>query len=341
MLGGGRGAALSAWTAVAMSLAAAFAAPASEAQTAASQPFPTKPVRLVVPYAAGGGTDAMARYLARGMESRLGQPVVIENKAGSGTLLGGGTVAKSTPDGYTLLMATSSTLAIAPNLAKAPPFDPVGDFTPLSMIAAVPFVLLVHPSLGVDSVDGFIALARARQADPKLGQLSYASGGNGSAHHIFMELLRSMTGVDVMHVPYRGGGPAQIDVIAGHVPMMFGDVGPARDLIRTGQLKGLAVTTMTRVETLPEIPTLHEVGILGYEANSWQCIVGPPGLPASIVERLNSVLIDVMAAGETRAHFIGLGALPMSSTPAEAGGFIKSEYARWGKVIERMGYVRD
>jgi tripartite-type tricarboxylate transporter receptor subunit TctC len=304
--------------------------------SAPSAPYPSKAIRFVVPYAAGGGTDAMARYLARGMEQRLGVPIVIENKAGSGTLLGGAFVSKSAPDGYTLLMATSSTLAIAPNLTKTPPFDPVAGFTPLSMIAAVPFVLLVHPSLGVDTMAEFIALARSRKGD-----LSYATGGNGSAHHIFMELFRSMTGLDLKHVPYRGGGPAQIDVIAGHVPIMFGDVGPAEPLIRGGQLKGLGVTTMTRVATLPEIPTLHEAGLTGYEANSWQCVVGPPGMTAEIVSKINNVLVDVMADPETQTHFIGIGAQPGSSTPAGNAAFIKSEFARWAKVIERMGPIKD
>ena len=309
--------------------------------TCLAQSFPTRPIRLIVPYAAGGGTDAMARFLARAMEPRLGVPVVIENKAGSGTMLGAAYVAKSASDGYTLLMATSSTLAIAPNLSKSMLYDPAADFTPLTMIAAVPFVLLVHPSLGVDTVAKFTALARARQADARLGTLSYATGGIGSAHHIFMELFKSTTGVDLKHVPYRGGGPAQIDVIAGHVPVMFGDVGPARDLIRTGQLKGLAVTTLQRVDILAEVPTLDEVGVSGYEANSWQCIVGPPGLPAPIVTELNSVLVDVMAAADTRRHFIGIGAQPGSSTPAAAGAFIKSELARWAKVIERIGVNQD
>ena len=301
----------------------------------AQSDYPSKPVRLVVPYAAGGGTDAMARFLARQMEPRLGAPVVIENRAGSGTTRGASYVAKSAADGYTLLMATSSTLAIAPNLYKNMTYDPTVDFTPLSMIAAVPFVLTVHPSLGVDSVAGFIALARARQADD--AALSYASGGAGSAHHIFMELFRGMTGLDLKHVPYRGGGPAQIDVIAGHVPVMFADVGPARDLIRTGQLRGLGVTTTKRVEILAELPTLEEAGLAGYEANSWQCVVGPAGLPDAIRVRLNAVLVAVMAEPESQRHFIGIGAQPMSSTSAETGAFIKSELARWAKVIGNMG----
>src|SRR5262245_2898801 len=193
---------------------------------ASAQDYPVRPVRLVVPYAAGGGTDALARYLARGLEPRLGQPVVVENKPGQGTAVGGGYVAKATPDGYTLLMATSSTVAINPSIYKNLTYDPARDFSPIALIAAVPFVLIVHPSLGVESLDALIKLAQA-----KPGALSYASGGAGAPHHVYMELFKSMKALDIKHVPYRGGGPALTDVIAGHVPIMFADVAQAQELI--------------------------------------------------------------------------------------------------------------
>ena len=207
------------------------------ASFALAQDYPTKPVHLVVPYAAGGGTDAIARYLARGLEGRLGQPVIVENKSGQGTAVGGAYVARAVPDGYTLLMATSSTVAINVSIYKNLSYDPVKDFSPISMIAAVPFVLIVHPSLGVDSVEALIKLAKS-----KPGALSYASGGGGTPHHIYMELFKTMAGIDLKHIPYRGGGPALTDVVAGHVPVMFADVAQAQELIRSGRVKALAVS---------------------------------------------------------------------------------------------------
>ena len=199
-----------------------------------AQDYPAKPVRIVVPYAAGGGTDALARFLASGLERRLGQPFIIENRPGQGTATGAAYVARSAPDGYTLLAATSSTLAFNPTVYKKLPYDAVKDFSPISLIAAVPFVLVVNPALPVDGVADLVRLAKS-----KPGELSYASGGMGAPHHIYMELFKSMTGTDIKHIPYRGGGPALNDVVAGHVPMMFGDVGPVTGLIREGRVKGL------------------------------------------------------------------------------------------------------
>jgi len=297
-----------------------------------AQDYPARPVRLVVPYAAGGGTDAIARFLARGLEQRLGQPVIVENKPGSGTATGGAYVAKAAPDGYTLLMATSSTVAINAGLYKNLPYNPATDFSPLSMVAAVPFVLIVHPSLPVDSVEDFMRLAKERR-----GALSYASGGAGAPHHVFMELLKSMTGIDLNHIPYRGGGPALTDVVAGHVPIMFADVAQALELVKTARVKPLAVTTGKRVETLPAVPTMSEAGVTGYEANSWQCVVAPANVPAPIVAKLNAALVDLMATAETRNHFVALGMQPMSSTPVELGTYIRSEIARWTSLLKAIG----
>jgi tripartite-type tricarboxylate transporter receptor subunit TctC len=301
-----------------------------------AQDYPTRPVRLVVPYAAGGDTDAMARYIARGLEQRLGQPVIVENRPGQGTAVGGAYVAKAAPDGYTLLMATSSTVAINPSIYKNLSYDPAKDFSPIALIAAVPFVLIAHPSLGVDSVDALVRLAQA-----KPGALSYASGGAGAPHHIYMELFKSMKALDIKHVPYRGGGPALTDVVAGHVPIMFADVAQATELIRNGRVKGLGVTTGKRVDTLPEIPTMHEAGATGYEANSWQCVVAPANLPDAIVAKLNGALRDFMAQAETQKHFLGLGMQPLSSTPAELGDYIRSEIKRWATVVQTAGAAAD
>jgi tripartite-type tricarboxylate transporter receptor subunit TctC len=308
----------------------------SSAQDFTAKDYPTRPVRIVVPYAAGGGTDALARFLSHGLEKRLGQPFIIENRPGQGTATGAAFVARSTPDGYTLLAATSSTLAFNPSVYKKLPYDPLTDFSPISLIAAVPFVLVVNPSLPVQSVADLIALAKSRP-----GELSYASGGMGAPHHIYMELFKSMTGTDIRHVPYRGGGPALNDVVAGHVPMMFGDVGPVTGLVREGRVKGLGVTVGKRVETIPDVPTLVEAGLAGYEANSWQSIVAPANVPRPIVTALNKALTGFLAEPATREHFLKLGMQPLSSTPEELGAYIRAEITKWAPIIKGAGATED
>jgi tripartite-type tricarboxylate transporter receptor subunit TctC len=300
----------------------------------AAQDYPTQPVRFVVPYAAGGGTDAMARILAKGLEMRLGQPFIVENRAGSGTTLGAGFVAKAPPDGYTILLGTSSTYAIAVSLYKSIPYDPTKDFAPIALVAQVPFVLVVHPSLPVYSV---VDLVRYAKANPGL---NYASGGVGSQHHVNGELFRTLAGIDIRNVSYRGGGPAVQDVVAGHVKVMFADVGgSAHGLIREGKLRPLAVTTAMRIATMPDMPTMQEAGIADYEANAWIAAVAPVGTPASIVSKLNRAFNDIMTSADTKAHFTRLGWEPVVSTPQELGDYIKSEVVRWGKVLQAAGAV--
>ena len=305
-------------------------------QDPAAKNYPAKPVRIVVPYAAGGGTDALARYLAQGLERRLGQPFIIENRPGQGTATGGAYVARSAPDGYTLLAATNSTLAFNPSVYKKLPYDPLVDFSPISLVAAVPFVLVVNPSLPVGSVSDLIKLTKARP-----GELSYASGGMGAPHHIYMELFKSMTGTDIRHIPYRGGGPALGDVVAGHVPIMFGDVGPVTGLVREGRVKALGVTVGKRVETLPDVPTLLEAGLPGYEANSWQSLVAPANVPLPIVAALNTALTAFLAEPATRSHFLQLGMQPLSSTPQEFASYLRAEIAKWAPIINAAGATED
>ena len=302
----------------------------------AAQDYPTKPVRIVVPYAAGGGTDALARFLSHGLEQRLGQPFIIENRPGQGTATGGAYVARAAADGYTLLAATSSTLAFNPTVYKKLPYDPLTDFSPISLVAAVPFVLVVNPSLPVKTVADLVALAKS-----KPGELSYASGGTGAAHHIYMELLKSMTGIDVKHIPYRGGGPALGDVVAGHVPMMFGDVGQVTGLVREGRVRALGVTLGKRVETLPDVPTMVEAGLEGYEANSWQSIVAPAQLPRPIVGALNKALTGFLAEPATKEHFLKLGMQPLSSTPEAFADYLRAEIVKWAPVIKAAGATED
>jgi tripartite-type tricarboxylate transporter receptor subunit TctC len=299
---------------------------------AQAQDYPTQPVRFVVPYAAGGGTDAMARFLARGLETRLGQPFIVENRAGSGTTLGAGFVAKAPADGYTILLGTSSTYAIAVSLYKSIPYDPTRDFAPIALVAQVPFVLVVHPSLPVHSVADLVRYAKANPG------LNYASAGVGSQHHVNGELFRTLAGIDIRNVNYRGGGPAVQDVVAGHVKMMFADVGSsAHGLIREGKLRALAVTTARRIATMPDMPTMQEAGIKDYEANAWIAAVAPAGMPTSIVTKLNRTFNDIMMSADTKAHFTRLGWEPVVSTPQELGDYIRSEVVRWGKVLQAAG----
>jgi tripartite-type tricarboxylate transporter receptor subunit TctC len=306
------------------------------ADFASAQDYPNRPVKVVVPFPAGGGTDALTRVVVKGMEQRLGQPFIVENRAGAGTTLAATAVARSEPDGYTLLVGTASTFAAAPGLYKRLAYDPTKDFSPVMYFATVPFVLVVNPSLGVSSVKELVALAKS-----KPGELAYASAGVGAVHHIFCELFMSMTGIKMRHVPYRGGALAQNDVVAGHVPVYIADAGPAATLIKSGQLKALGVTTATRSSNLPDVPTLDEAGVTGYEANTWQMLVGPPRMPEPIVMKLNRTLGEVMLTPEVQTYFTSLGMQPRTSTPKEAHEHIVKEAARWTEVIRGIGISVD
>jgi tripartite-type tricarboxylate transporter receptor subunit TctC len=295
-----------------------------------AQDYPTQPVKLVVPFPAGGGTDALARWFGRGLEARLGQPFVVENRGGAGTTLGAGFVAGAPADGYTIMLGTSSTYAIAPNVYKKVPFDPIKDFAPIALVAEVPFALYVNVGLPVKTVMELVALAKQKP-------LSYASAGIGTQHHVNAELLKTLTGISMTHVPYRGGAPAYQDVVAGHVPIMFGDVGQVLPLTRTGKVRVLAVTTLQRVPTMPEVPTMHEAGITNYNASAWQAFVAPARTPPAIVNKLNRALIEIVNTPETQKHLADIGLRPLTSTPEELGAFMKTELVRWGNVVDAAG----
>jgi tripartite-type tricarboxylate transporter receptor subunit TctC len=297
-----------------------------------AQDYPTQPVKIVVPFPAGGGTDAIARWFAKGLEGKLGQPFVVENRAGAGTTLGAGYVANATPDGYTLLLGTSSTYSIAPNVYKKVPFDPIGSFAPVALVADVPFVLFVNPKLPVNSVMDLVKLVKSNP-----GKFSYASAGVGTQHHVNAELLKTLTGIQMTHIPYKGGAPAYQDVVGGHVPIMFGDVSQVLPLARAGKVKALAVTIQQRVESMADVPTMHEAGITNYSASAWIAVVGPAKMPAAIVNKLNQALVEIVKAPETQKRFVDLGLQPISSTPAELGAYMKTELVRWGKVVEAAG----
>jgi tripartite-type tricarboxylate transporter receptor subunit TctC len=297
-----------------------------------AQDYPTQPVKIVVPFPAGGGTDAIARWFAKGLEGKLGQPFVVENRAGAGTTIGAGYVANATPDGYTLMLGTSSTYSIAPNVYKKVPFDPIRSFSPVALVADVPFVLFVNPKLPVNSVMDLVKLVKSNP-----GKFSYASAGVGTQHHVNAELLKTLTGIQMTHIPYKGGAPAYQDVVGGHVPIMFGDVSQVLPLARAGQVKALAVTIQRRVESMADVPTMHEAGITNYSASAWIAVVGPAKMPAAIVNKLNQALVEIVKAPETQKRFVDLGLQPISSTPDELGAYMKTELVRWGKVVEAAG----
>ena len=311
---------------------AAIVAIGCVAGNAQAQDYPTQPVKLVVPFPAGGGTDALARWFAKGLEAKLGQPFVVENRAGSGTTLGAGFVARAAPDGYTIMLGTSSTYAIAPNVYKKVPFDPAKDFAPIALVAEVPFVLVVNPSLPVKSVAELVALVRS-----KPGAMSYASAGIGTQHHVNAELLKTLTGIEMTHVPYRGGGPALQDVIAGHVPIYFGDVSTVMPLARAGKVRALALTISQRLDAFP-IPD-HARG----RHHQLQCkrVAGLRRARRHAGADRRAAQQGAVGSREFARHpaaaFTSSDCGRLTSTPDELGAFIKSELVRWGKVVDAAG----
>lgn len=313
------------WVATALAIAAPTIARA--------QDYPSKPVLFVVPYPPGGTTDYMARLIGRKLEQKLGKPLIIENRPGAASVLGAAFTAKSPPDGYTLLLATSTTMAINVSIYKHLPYDPVRDLAPVALVAGIPFLLVVNPALPVHSVGDLIRLARDTP-----GGLAYASNGHGGAGHLDAELMKSMTGIQLTHIPYKGLAPALNDVVAGHVPMMFGDFSSALRLVREGRLRALGVSTAERIPAAPEIPTLAEAGLPGYEASSWQMVVAPSGVPDAILTRLNHEIRDIIATAEVQKDFADKGILPIASpSPYALTGYVKDEIVRWGKVVEQAG----
>lgn len=296
----------------------------------AAQPFPTKPVRFIVPYAAGGATDLLARTIGEKLSASLGQPFVVENRPGAATLIGAQLVAKSEPDGHTLLMATSTTLAINVSLYSKLPYDPAKDFAPISLVIAHPFVLLVNPNLPVQTVQDLIAFAKS-----KPGQLAYASGGSGSFPHLAMALFQSMTGIDVVHVPYKGSAPALIDLMGGQIAMMFDNT--ALNYVKGGKLRALAITTQQRAAVMPNVPTLSEAGVSGYELAAWQGVVAAAGTPRPVVDKLNSEIVKLLKLPDVQARLTADGGQILTSTPDQFAAYIRSEIGRFAKIVKDSG----
>ncbi len=295
-----------------------------------AESYPDHQVTFVVPFAPGGGTDTLARLLADKLQLRLGKPFVVENRPGAGTVLATNFVAKSPPDGYTIMMSVSS-LAIDATLYKSLPYDPDKDLALIALIATVPFVLVVNPSLPAYDVADLIKLAKERP-------LSYGSGGIGAFHHLAAALFTNMTGIKMQHVPYRGTAPALNDLMGGYIQVMFSDLGPALPLINAGKIRPLAVTTKQRVALLPDVPPLAEAGVPGYDAAAWQGVVAPSHTPEPILTKLNAELNAIMAMDDVRTRIKDFGMIPEGKgSLQELQSFLTSEVGRWAKVVEAAG----
>ena len=302
------------------------------ANLAHAQDYPTRPITLVVPYAAGGGNDVMARIVAEKMSKSLGQQIVIENKGGAGGSIATRQMAKAAPDGYTLGLGGTGTLAINPTLYPNVGYDPRKDFAPIGLIATSALVVLVHPGIEAKSIGELIALAKREP-----GKLNYASAGAGSGIHLGSELLATMAGIKLTHIPYKGSGPALTDLLGGHVAIYLSSLPPAIALVREGKVRALAVTGPTRSPIFPDLPTVAEAALPGYEAVLHYGIVAPAGTPQPIVEKLNAALRAALAAPDVRARIVADGAEPLPTTPAEYAADIDHEETKWSKIVKMSG----
>jgi tripartite-type tricarboxylate transporter receptor subunit TctC len=300
---------------------------------ATAQAFPTKPIRIVVTYPPGGGADLMARLVAPKMAAALGQPVVVENKPGASGQIGAGEVARAAPDGYTLMLDASS-YAVNPSLFPKLPYDPAKAFTPIGVLALYPNMLVVTPSFAPKTVKELVDLAKS-----KPGAVAFASSGNGSAQHLAGELFKQKAGVDLQHIPYKGGGPAMNDVIGGQVPVFFANMASGLAHVKGGKLRALAITGAKRSASLPEAPTMAEAGVAGYEVYEWNAVFVPAGTPAPVVAKLAEALAQAMASPDIRERVASLGGEIAGYGPKEADRFIREQTELWGKVV-KAGNIR-
>jgi tripartite-type tricarboxylate transporter receptor subunit TctC len=300
---------------------------------AQSQSYPSRPVTVMVPFAAGGGTDLLARVVTQHLGERLGKPFVIENRPGAGTTIAAMATVRAAADGYTLMQATSSTMAINVTMYKQLPYEPLKDLTPVALLSVSPFILVVHNSFPAKSVQELIALAR-----DKPNGLNYGSGGLGSMHHLSTELLMNLTGMRMTHVPYRATPPAMNDLLAGQIQVLFGDTTSVLPLVQQGQVRALAVSTSYRSDALPDVPTVVEAGVPGFESASWQMLVAPGATPADIVARLNAEVRAIFSEGAVKQELSRRGVGPMvTGPPDELQRFVKREIVRWGEIVKRAG----
>ena len=301
-----------------------------------AQAWPAKAIHFVVPYPAGGPVDSVARLLGQKVGERLQQPIIIENKPGAGGNIGADSVAKAPADGYTILMGAVATHAINPTLYASIPYDAVKDFAPVTQVASTPNVLVVHPSLPVHSVAELVAYARKNP-----GKLNFGSGSSGSAGHLAGELMKSMAGIDMTHVPYKGAAPAMQDLVAGRLDLMFDNLASAQGQIRAGTVRALAVTTAKRSTLAPDIPTIGESGLPGFDISTWFGVFAPAATPAAIVSRLHDEFAAALASPDVREKMLALGAEPVSSTPKEFAAYIESEARKYARLVKASGARAD
>ena len=304
--------------------------------SALAQAYPTKPVTIIVPFAAGGTTDILARIIGQALTAELGQSVVVDNRAGAGGNFGGQAAAKAAPDGHTLFMGTVGTHAINASLYKKMPFDPVKDFAPLTRVANVPNLLVANPAQPYKSVKDLIAYAKANP-----GKVNFGSSGNGSSIHLSGELFKSLAKVDMQHVPYKGSAPAVTDLLGNQIDIMFDNMPSAIQHVRSGKLAPLAVTTAKRSPELPNVPTIAEAGVPGYEATSWFGMFAPAGTPAPVLAKLNAAIVKLLAQPDVKKKINEQGAEVYSETPEQFAAFIQAESVKWGKVVKESGASLD
>ena len=301
-------------------------------QSNAAEVFPSRPIKFIVPYAAGGATDTTARLISKELTALLGQPVIVENKAGAGGNIGTDAVAKSAPDGYTLLLAYTGPMAINPSLYDSLPFAPKQDFAPVTLLAQAPQILGVHPSVPVTTVQELIAYAKANP-----NKLFFGSSGNGGADHLAGELFKMRTGTNITHVPYKGGAPALADLVAGRTQMQFMTIPASIGHIQSGRIRPLAILSNKRYPLFPDVPTISQAGVKDYDINNWYGVVVPAGTPPDIVNKLNTALIKALRSEEVQTRFSGLGLVPVSNSPQEFKLFIDKESDRWAEIIRVSG----
>ncbi len=302
------------------------------AGAASAQPYPAKPVRMIVAFPAGGGSDIVGRALAQELTQLLGQPVVVDNRGGAGGIIGTELGARAAPDGYTLIVGSSGGFAITPHLNPKLPYDPVKDFAPVGLFTRLTFVVDVHPSVPAKSVKELIALARAQP-----GRLNFGSSGQGATAHLATELFMALTRVKMTHVPYKGAAPAMTGVIAGEVAVLFDSMPTTLPHARSGRVRPLAVTTLQRSALLPELPTLDEAGVKGYELASWFGLFAPSGTPRAVVERLNAAINTATQRPEMKERLLSQGAEPLSGTPEDLAAYLRRELDKYGKIIREAG----
>jgi tripartite-type tricarboxylate transporter receptor subunit TctC len=301
-----------------------------------AQAWPTKPIRLVVPYPPGGSADILARSIGQKLSDGLGQQVVVENRPGAGTAIGAEAVAKAAPDGYTILLGTVSSHAINPALTPGLKYDPVKDFAPVSLVASIPFALIVHPSLPATSVKELIALAKA-----KPGSLNFSSAGSGTSNHLAGELFKSMTGTFMVHIPYKGSAPALNDLIAGQVQLMFDLVLTTAPHVKSGAVRALAVTGRERSSALPGVPTVAESGVPGYEVSAWFGFFAPAGTPPAVVNALNAETVKTLRLPDLRERLASQGADAVTNSPEQFSALVREELAKWTRVVKASGMKAD